>query len=67
MADDPRLEFRVQVASWIDSDFRRVHDDLIHEHRRQEQRLLAWEKATLESQARNREVAGLRYAQRLHD
>jgi hypothetical protein len=33
------------------------HDDLIHEHRRQEQRMLSWEKSALEP-ARNREVQG---------
>src|SRR4051794_3148100 len=61
MADD----IRTQAATYIDGEFRRVHDDLIHEHRRQEQRMLSWEKSRLESHARNREVAGLRYAPRL--
>jgi hypothetical protein len=61
MADD----VRTQAAAYIDGEFRRVHDDLIHEHRRQEQRMLSWEKSRLESHARNREVSELRYAQRL--
>jgi hypothetical protein len=61
MADD----VRTQAATYIDGEFRRVHDDLIHEHRRQEQRMLSWEKSRLESHARNREVSQLRYAQRL--
>src|SRR5215208_2689771 len=61
MADD----IRTQAATYIDGEHRRVHDDLIHEHRRQEQRMLSWEKSRLESHARNREVSGLRYAQRL--
>src|SRR3954447_21642661 len=61
MADD----IRTQAVTYIDGEFRRVHDDLIQEHRRQEQRMLSWEKSRLESYARNREVAGLRYAQRL--
>src|SRR4051812_13570992 len=61
MADD----IRTQAATYIDGEHRRVHDDLIQEHRRQEQRMLSWEKSRLESHARNREVAGLRYAQRL--
>jgi hypothetical protein len=56
---------RTQAAAYIDGEFRRVHDDLIHEHRRQEQRMLSWEKSRLESHARNREAAELRYAQRL--
>src|SRR3954468_8853149 len=58
-------DIRTQAATYIDGEHRRVHDDLIHEHRRQEQRMLSWEKSRLESHARNREVAGLRYAQRL--
>ena len=37
MADD----IRTQAIAYIDGEHRRVHDDLIHEHRRQEQRLLA--------------------------
>jgi hypothetical protein len=61
MADDTRT----QAATYIDAEHRRVHDDLIREHQRQEQRMLSWEKSRLESHARNREVAGLRYAQRL--
>jgi hypothetical protein len=61
MADD----IRTQAATYIDGEFRRVHDDLIHEHRRQEQRMLSWERSRLESHARNREVSGLRYAQRI--
>jgi uncharacterized protein YbjQ (UPF0145 family) len=61
MADD----IRTQAATYIDGEHRRVHDDLIHEHRRQEQRMLSWEKSRLESHARNREISGLRYAQRL--
>src|SRR5437764_11329163 len=61
MADD----VRTQAATYIDGEFRRVHDDLIQEHRRQEQRMLSWEKSRLESHARNRELSGLRYAQRL--
>src|SRR2546423_15530787 len=61
MADD----IRTQAATYIDGEHRRVHDDLIHEHRRQEQRMLSWEKSRLESHARNQEVSGLRYAQRL--
>src|SRR4051794_25220500 len=61
MADD----IRTQAATYIDGEHRRVHEDLIHEHRRQEQRMLSWEKSHLESYARNREVSGLRYAQRL--
>lgn len=61
MADD----IRTQAAAYIDGEFRRVHEDLTHEHRRQEQRMLSWEKSRLESHARNREVAELRYAQRL--
>src|SRR3954453_9155353 len=56
---------RTQAATYIDGEHRSVHDDLIHEHRRQEQRMLSWEKSHLESYARNREVSGLRYAQRL--
>jgi hypothetical protein len=56
---------RTQAAAYIDGEHRRVHDDLIHEHRRQEQRMLSWEKSRLESHARNREVSELRYAQRL--
>lgn len=58
-------DIRTQAAAYIDGEFRRVHDDLIHEHRRQEQRMLSWEKSRLESHARNREMAELRYAQRL--
>jgi uncharacterized protein YbjQ (UPF0145 family) len=61
----PPDDIRTQAATYIDGEHRRVHDDLIHEHRRQEQRMLSWEKSRLESHARNREVAGLRYAQRL--
>src|SRR3954452_17769357 len=61
MADD----IRTQAATYIDGEQRRVHEDLIQEHRRQEQRLLSWEKSRLDSHARNREVSGLRYAQRL--
>jgi hypothetical protein len=56
---------RTQAAAYIDGEHRRVHDDFIHEHRRQEQRMLSWEKSRLESHARNREVTELRYAQRL--
>src|SRR5690348_5418231 len=62
MADD---QVRTYATNYIDGEFRRVQDDLIHEHRRQEQRMLSWEKAALESHARNREVAELRYVQRL--
>src|SRR3954468_24913360 len=58
-------DIRTQAATYIDGEHRRVHDDLIHEHRRQEQRMLSWEKSRLESHARNREVSELRYAQRL--
>src|SRR3954470_18298837 len=54
-----------QAATYSHGERRRVHDDLIHEHRRQEQRMLSWEKSRLESHARNREVSELRYAQRL--
>lgn len=61
----PPDDIRTQAATYIDGEFRRVHDDLIHEHRRQEQRMLSWEKSRLESHARNREVSELRYAQRL--
>ena len=61
MPDDART----QAAAYIDGEHRRVHEDLIHEHRRQEQRMLSWEKSRLESHARNREVSELRYAQRL--
>jgi hypothetical protein len=61
MADD----IRTQAATYIDGEFRRVHHDLIQEHRRQEQRILSWEKSRLERHARNREISGLRYAQRL--
>src|SRR5436305_2598603 len=61
MADD----VRTQAATYIDGEFRRVHDDLIHEHRRQEQRMPSWEKSRPERHARNREVSELRYAQRL--
>jgi uncharacterized protein YbjQ (UPF0145 family) len=58
-------DLRTVAARHVDGDFRRVHDDLIQEHRQQEQRILAWDKAALESHARNRELAGLRYVQRL--
>src|SRR3954454_9024646 len=61
MADD----IRTQAATYIDGEFRRVHDDLIQEHRRQEQRMLSWEKSRLESYAGTGKVAGFRYAQRL--
>ena len=49
-------DIRTQAATYIDGEHRRVHEDLIHEHRRQEQRMLSWEKSRLESHARNREV-----------
>jgi hypothetical protein len=58
-------DIRTQAATYIDGEHRRIHDDLIHEHRRQEQRMRSWEKSRLESHARNREVSQLRYAQRL--
>jgi len=56
---------RTAAAAYIDGDFRRVHADLIHEHRRQEQRELAYHRGQLEGFARNRETAELRYVQRL--
>jgi hypothetical protein len=62
MADDG---VRTAAAAYIDGDFRRVQDDLTHEHRRQEQRELSYHKGQLEGFARNRETAELRYVQRL--
>ena len=41
----PPDDIRTQAATYIDGEHRRVHDDLIHEHRRQEQRMLSWEKS----------------------
>src|SRR5713101_1683637 len=58
-------DMRTQAAAYVDSEFRRTHDDLFTEHRRQEQRQLAWHKSRLESFARNREAGEQRYVQRL--
>jgi hypothetical protein len=56
---------QARAAAYIDSQFQEQQRGLILEHRRQEQRLLAFHKGQLESFARNRETAEARYAQRL--
>jgi hypothetical protein len=40
---------RTQAAAYVDAEFRRTQDDLFTEHRRQEQRQLAWHKDALQS------------------
>lgn len=61
MAEDG---FRARAATFIDDRHQDERYNLILEHRRQEQRILAFHKGQLQSFTRNREVAELRYAQR---
>jgi hypothetical protein len=62
----PRPEdMRTQAAAYVDAEHRRVHDDLFREHRRQEQRILAFHKGQLQGFERNREQAELRYLQKI--
>jgi hypothetical protein len=56
---------RKDAAAYVDGEYRRTQNDLFTEHRRQEQRELAMHKTRLESFARNRELSGQRYVQRL--
>ena len=58
-------DMRTQAAAYVDAEFRRTQDDLFREHRRQEQRQMAWNKDALRSFARNREISEQRYVQRL--
>lgn len=61
MADD----FRTRAAAQVDENFRQIEADLFREHRRQEQRTLAFHLTQLQSFARNREIAEVRYLQRM--
>ena len=58
-------DMRTQAAAYVDAEFRRTQDDLFREHRRQEQRQLAWHNSARQSFARNRELSEQRYLQRL--
>jgi hypothetical protein len=56
---------RPAAAAYVDGEFRRTHADLIHEHRRQEQRLLAFHKSQLQGWSRNRDDSELRHLQKI--
>ena len=42
-------DMRTQAAAYVDAEFRRTQDDLFREHRRQEQRQLAWQNSARQS------------------
>jgi hypothetical protein len=56
---------RTVAAAYVDGEFRRTHANLIHEHRRQEQRLLAFHKSQLQGWSRNHDDAELRHLQKI--
>jgi len=59
-------DMRTQAAAYVDAEFSRAQDDLFREHRRQEQRQLAWHNSARQSFARNRELSEQRYCSGLN-